>query len=77
MTDAQTEPALVIDCNGQLCPLPVIALGRHIEEVGLGDLVELRADDPAAAVDVPAWCRMRHQELLRAVDGVYLIKRLV
>ena len=69
--------ALVIDCTGQLCPLPVIALGRHIDEVGVGDVVELRADDPAAAVDVPAWCRMRSQELVSAADGTYRIRRLV
>jgi tRNA 2-thiouridine synthesizing protein A len=34
--------------------------------------VRLLADDPAALVDVPAWCRMRDQELLgvdRSDDG--------
>jgi tRNA 2-thiouridine synthesizing protein A len=71
------DAALVLDCTGQLCPLPVIALGRHIEEVAVGELVELRADDPAAAVDVPAWCRMRGQELVSSADGTFRIRRLV
>ncbi|HVU74909.1 MAG TPA: sulfurtransferase TusA family protein [Mycobacteriales bacterium] len=69
--------AIVIDCVGQLCPLPVIALGRHIERVAVGEVVELRADDPAAKVDVAAWCRMRSQELVSAEDGTFLIRRLV
>jgi tRNA 2-thiouridine synthesizing protein A len=71
------DAVLVLDCTGQLCPLPVIALGRHIEEVAVGEVVELRADDPAAAVDVPAWCRMRGQELVSSGDGTFRIRRLV
>jgi TusA-related sulfurtransferase len=58
------EPALVIDAVGRLCPMPVILLARRIEEVQLGDVVAVRADDPAARVDVPAWCRMRGHEYL-------------
>lgn len=77
MTGQDARVAIVIDCTGQVCPLPVIALGRHIEEVGVGELIELRADDPAADVDVPAWCRMREQELVSAADGTYVIRRLV
>ena len=39
------------------------------------------ADDPAAAVDVPAWCRMKQQEYVGAdpaEDGAprYLVRRL-
>ena len=51
-----------LDCRGQRCPLPVIALARRMTEVPVGDLVRVLADDPAAAVDIPAWCRMRGQE---------------
>jgi tRNA 2-thiouridine synthesizing protein A len=57
-------PALVLDCRGKRCPLPVIELARRIGEVGVGEVVAVLADDPAARVDVPAWCRMRAQEYL-------------
>ena len=75
-----TEPALVLDCRGKRCPLPVIELARRIGEVGLGELVSVLADDPAARVDVPAWCRMRGQEYAGespGPDGVpgYLVRR--
>ncbi len=63
--------AEVLDCLGQRCPLPVIALARRLPRVQLGAVVRVLADDPAAANDIPAWCRMREQEFLGAVtvDG--------
>lgn len=57
-----TAPALVLDCRGMRCPLPVIELARRIEEVAVGEVVALAADDPAAGPDVAAWCRMRGHE---------------
>ena len=55
---------ITLDCLGQKCPLPVIALARQIGNVGIGDRVRVLADDPAAANDIPAWCRMKDQEYL-------------
>jgi len=62
-----SEPAgepVVLDCRGQRCPLPVIALARVLLAAPLGHVVELWADDAAAEVDVPAWCRLRGQQLV-------------
>jgi tRNA 2-thiouridine synthesizing protein A len=58
----------VLDCLGQRCPLPVIALARRLPEVALGEVVRVLADDPAAANDIPAWCRMRGHAYLGATD---------
>ena len=55
-----------LDCRGQLCPLPIIALAKAFGELAVGDTVAVLADDPAAAVDVPAWCRMKDQEYIGA-----------
>jgi TusA-related sulfurtransferase len=55
------------------CPRPVIELAKAWDEVAVGEVVELVADDPAAGVDVQAWCRMRGQEYAgsgTAEDGV-------
>ena len=75
-----SEPALRLDATGQLCPLPVIELARHIGDVEIGAIIEIMADDPAAATDFPAWCRMREQEFVGAVPTpdatAYLIRRL-
>ena len=53
---------VVVDCRGQVCPLPVIALAKAFRDLEVGETVSLLADDVAAAVDVPAWCRMKGQE---------------
>nr|WP_166355261.1 sulfurtransferase TusA family protein [Phytoactinopolyspora limicola] len=71
MSDA---PHLVLDCRGMRCPLPVIQLAKRIGDVPVGGVVQVIADDPAAASDIPAWCRMRHhhyvgQEAVPVADG--------
>ena len=53
-----------LDCRGQRCPLPVIALARLAAASSPGAELELWADDPAADTDVPAWCRMRGHAFL-------------
>lgn len=74
-------PFLELDCRGMLCPRPIIELGRRIGEVGVGEVIGVASDDPAARVDVPAWCRMRGHAFLEessAPDGVpvYLVRRI-
>jgi tRNA 2-thiouridine synthesizing protein A len=58
----------------------VIALARTVPTMAVGALVRVLADDPAAAVDIPAWCRLRKQEFVGAseVRGVpaFEVRRL-
>ncbi|MEX5632000.1 sulfurtransferase TusA family protein [Parafrankia sp. FMc2] len=58
------RPQAVLDARGRRCPIPIIELARHINDVDVGQLIELWADDPAAAADVAAWCRMRGHTLV-------------
>jgi tRNA 2-thiouridine synthesizing protein A len=55
---------ILINCLGQRCPLPVIALAKRIRHAPAGEVLRVLADDPAAANDIPAWCRMKRQEYL-------------
>jgi TusA-related sulfurtransferase len=71
---------ITLDQRGHRCPLPIIELARHIDDVPVGELLGLAADDPAARLDVQAWCRMRGHEYAgedAAPDGVpvYLVRR--
>ena len=66
-----------LDCRGQKCPLPVIRLAQNIGKVEVGDVVRVLADDPAAANDIPAWCRMKQQEFLGSPGrDAYEVRRL-
>jgi tRNA 2-thiouridine synthesizing protein A len=67
---------LRLDCTGQPCPLPVLELARRIGDVAIGEEVVVIADDPAAATDIPAWCRMRGHEFVSATDAAYVVRRL-
>ena len=53
-----------VDSRGRRCPLPIIDLARRMPSVPVGAVVRVLADDPAAANDIPAWCRMKEQEYL-------------
>jgi tRNA 2-thiouridine synthesizing protein A len=72
---------LEIDCRDMRCPTPVILLAKHVGDVAVGELLGVVANDVAARVDVPAWCRMRGQEYVgeeAAADGtpVFVVRRL-
>ncbi|SDT29869.1 tRNA 2-thiouridine synthesizing protein A [Jiangella sp. DSM 45060] len=71
-----TDATLVLDCRGLRCPLPIIELARRIGDVEVGRTVTVLADDPAAASDVPAWCRMRSHEYVGADGDAYTVRRL-
>jgi tRNA 2-thiouridine synthesizing protein A len=72
-----TAPAEeVLDCRGQRCPLPVIALARRLPELPLGTVLRVLADDPAAANDIPAWCRLRGQQFVGSpAQDAYQVRR--
>ena len=79
--DGGLDVALELDCREVPCPMPVIELARHLGDVEVGELLAVVAHDPAAAVDVPAWCRMKGQEYVgadAAPDGCprYVVRRL-
>ncbi|HEV7172210.1 sulfurtransferase TusA family protein [Pedococcus sp.] len=63
-----SAPDAVVDARGLRCPLPVIRLAAHARSVGGVEVVEVLATDPAARSDIPAWCRLRGQEYLGALD---------
>ncbi len=60
---------MIVDSRGRRCPLPVIDLAMAIRDLPVGEVVTVLADDPAAATDIPAWCRMRGHEYLGAEGG--------
>jgi cysteine desulfurase len=57
-------PAAVLDSLGKLCPIPVIDLAKHIGDIPVGAIIGVLSDDDAAALDIPAWCRLREQDYI-------------
>ena len=66
-----------VDSRGRRCPLPIIDLAKRLPSVAVGAVVRVLADDPAAANDIPAWCRMKGQEYVGSpAPDVYEVRRL-
>ena len=72
---------MIVDARGRRCPLPILDLARRIGDIAVGATISVEADDPAAAPDVRAWCRMQGHEFVaagEAPDGIpsYEVRRL-
>ncbi|HEU5271513.1 MAG TPA: aminotransferase class V-fold PLP-dependent enzyme [Jatrophihabitans sp.] len=67
----------VLDSRGRRCPLPILDLARALPDLPVGGELTVLADDPAAASDIPAWCRMTGQQLVDT-DGTgrYRVRRV-
>lgn len=64
MSDNPGGRAHELDTRGLLCPLPVIRTAERVRSLAPGDELVIRASDPGATHDIPAWCRVHGHELL-------------
>jgi tRNA 2-thiouridine synthesizing protein A len=75
-----TEPDEVLDCTGLYCPEPVFRTRLALDEMGVGQVLEVTADDPAAEEDIKRLVRRLGHEILSLEsddDQVkFLIKKL-
>ena len=55
---------LEYDASGLLCPLPVLRANRKLRELPVGGELTVRATDPAAEQDFPAYCKQTGHELV-------------
>lgn len=58
----------LVDARGLRCPLPVIRLAAAAKGLPAGAELTVLSTDPAARLDVPAWCRMRGHEHVATVE---------
>ena len=65
----------VWDAGDRGCGELVLELKMRIERLRPGQLFELRARDPGAPADIPAWCRMTGHALVDAHPPIYRIRR--
>jgi len=53
-----------LDCMGLYCPIPIYETGKKIEQLKLGEVLEVVADDKGIKLDMPAWCEATGHEFL-------------
>ena len=68
-----------LDVSGHKCPLPVLRLRRMMENIAVGERIELIATDPMTLIDIPNFCREAGHTIDNIDEGVeyilYLIKK--
>ena len=56
--------AETLDMTGYFCPEPVIRVNEAIGDVGVGEVLELLADDPSSKPDIQSWTKRTGHELI-------------
>lgn len=73
--DREQEPAGSWDAGDLGCGELVYDLMVKLRALEPGQLFRLTARDPGAPADIPAWCRLTKNALVRAEPPHYLIRR--
>lgn len=55
-----------LDCEGLLCPLPVLRTRKRLMGLPAGQVLRVRATDAMAAVDLPHFCSQTGHQYLGA-----------
>jgi len=63
------------DAGDQGCGDLVLELRNVLRELAPGDVLHVRATDPAAPIDLPAWCGLTGHTMLRHDHPEYWIRR--
>ncbi|MFI9291139.1 sulfurtransferase TusA family protein [Streptomyces gardneri] len=59
MTETPAPPTdITVDGTGLLCVTLLLRLRARIDDAAAGTVVHVIATDPAAPLDLPAWCHM-------------------
>jgi TusA-related sulfurtransferase len=60
----KVKPDKTLDCLGLYCPEPVFKTRMELDELKVGETLEVLADDPAAESDIRSLVKNLGQELL-------------
>lgn len=58
------EPNRKLDCLGLYCPEPVFRTRMELDEMQVGEILEVLADDPAAEDDIRSLVKNLGQEIV-------------
>jgi len=66
-----------LDCLGLYCPEPVYRTRMELDDMKIGEILEVLADDPAAEVDIRALTKNLGQELLSVTNEGDTVRILI
>jgi TusA-related sulfurtransferase len=73
-------PDAELDCIGLFCPMPIARTKEEIENIEVGQVLKVEADDPAAEEDIARWAKRAGHQVLRFEKSgnmiTFFIKRM-
>ncbi len=60
----KAKPDRFLDCLGLYCPEPVFKTRMELDEMKIGEILEVVADDPAAEEDIKSLVKNLEQEIV-------------
>lgn len=76
-TEERSNGVLRWDAGDAGCGRLIMELQRQLRQLAPGASFEVTARDPAAWIDLPAWCRMSGHALVSESHPVYVIRKKV
>lgn len=75
-----TKPDQTLDCIGLYCPEPLLQTRTHIDQIDVGQVLEVVTDDPAAEEDLKRFAKRAGHEVVSFEKGDdhmrFLLRRL-
>ena len=62
-----------LDCQGMLCPLPIIKTKKAMHTMAVGEVLKMLSTDASSVIDVRAWTLQTGNELVSSTanEGLY------
>ena len=75
------KPNRTLDAKNLACPMPVLKSKKTLNEMKIGEILEIIATDPGSMKDIPSWCRSTGQDLVLSEEQSdktfrFLVKRV-
>ena len=78
MTQTSKTPINVsLDVKGLNCPLPILKTKKSLNDMNVGEVLEIFATDPGSVPDFNAFCRQTGHELLLCDEGSEVFRFLI
>jgi len=63
--ETEIKPDAELDCVGLFCPMPIARTKEEIENIEVGQVLKVEADDPAAEEDIKRWAKRVGHEVVK------------
>jgi len=73
----KTKSTRTLDCLGLYCPEPVYKTRMELDEMEIGETLEVLADDPAAEADIRSLMKNLGQEILSVTKDGNTVRILI